>query len=138
MASTDDVNSTLKNIVTNVGLEAKAAGAISTALLSTNASALLAFAALGTTIASAITAVFPRIGGTFTLANATLTVVTQPATQANAIVSLTATNGTAALTQRTQGLFLSTRTAGASFTLSTQSGSAIGTETFQYILFNPS
>jgi hypothetical protein len=81
--------------------------------------------------------VFPRTIGSFTLANATVTVVTQPAVKANSVVELMPTNATAALTQRTQGLFVSAYTAGTSFSLSTQSGSATGAETFQYIVVNP-
>ncbi len=77
------------------------------------------------------------VGGTFTLTNATTTVVTQTAVAANSILSLTPTNATAALTVRTQGLYHSASTTGASFSISTQSGSATGTETFEYLLFTP-
>lgn len=76
--------------------------------------------------------------GTLQLSNATTTVVTQPDTTADSFIALTATNATAALTQRSNGLFVSARTAGASFSLSTQSGQAAGTETFSYIVWNPS
>ena len=81
---------------------------------------------------------FPRISGTFTLANATVTVVTQPAVGASWRMSFVPTNATGALTQRTNGLFHSATVASTSFSVSTQSGSAIGTETFEYIGFNPS
>ena len=89
-------------------------------------------------IATVLGQVFPRIVGTFTLAAATTTVVTQPATAANSVVLLTPTNGTAALTARTLGLFQSANTPGASFSISTQGGAAAGTETFSYIMVNPS
>jgi hypothetical protein len=81
---------------------------------------------------------FPRINGTFTLSNATVTVVTQPSIAASGIVLFTPKNATAALTQRTSGLFVSAVTAGVSFSISTQSGSALGSEIFSYICINPS
>lgn len=79
----------------------------------------------------------PRITGTFTLSAGTTTVVTQTAIAANGIVHWDATNATAALTVRTAGLYLSAVTSGASFSVSTQSGTAAGTETFNYIAINP-
>jgi hypothetical protein len=82
--------------------------------------------------------VFPRTVGSFTLAAGTTTTVTQPAVKANSQVALTPTNATAALTVRTAGLFVSTLTPGASFAVSTQNGTAVGTETFSYSVFNPS
>lgn len=76
--------------------------------------------------------------GTMTLSAATTTVVTQPAVKSNSFIALTPTNGTAALTQRSGGLFVSAYSAGVSFSVSTQNGSAIGTETLSYIVWNPS
>lgn len=78
------------------------------------------------------------VSGTFTLAAATTTVVTQTAVKANSVLSFTPTNATAALTQRTAGVYHSANAVGASFSISTQSGSATGTETFEYLLFTPS
>ena len=89
-------------------------------------------------IASTIQNTFPRISGTFTMANATLSPVTNNQVKASFVVGLTATNATGALTYRTNGLFLQAVTAGSGFVISTQSGSAIGTETFSYIGFSPS
>ena len=89
-------------------------------------------------IASAIQNSFPRVSGTFTLSAATVTIVTQPSVGATWKVSFVPTNATGALTLRTQGLFVSAVTAGSSFSVSTQSNSALGTETFSYIGFNPS
>ena len=120
MASADEINSTLKGIVVNLAGEVAAMNAVATAMLS---------------VGTAILSTFPQTRGTFTLANATVTVVTQPATKANSFVSFTPTNATGALTLRTQGLFLSALTAGVSFSLSTQSNSALGTETFSYAVF---
>ena len=80
----------------------------------------------------------PRIVGSFTLTAATATVVTQPSIAANSYVIPFPTNATAALIVRTNGLFVSTLTPGASFTLSTQAGSATSGGTFQYIVINPS
>jgi hypothetical protein len=108
MASLEELNSNLKNAVTNIGR-----GVI------------------------AIENAFPRITGSFTLAAATTTVVAQPATASNSIVTLTATNTTAALTQRTLGLFHSANAPGVSFSVSTQGGAAAGTETFEYLMVNP-
>lgn len=109
MASLDDVVSNLKNVVTNV-------------------------AQLGQTLGST----FPRITGTFTLAAATTSIIAQPSVSATSKVFFTPTNGTAALTQRTAGLYHSANNPGASFSISTQSGQAIGTETFEYFVINPS
>lgn len=76
--------------------------------------------------------------GDMQLSNATTTVVSEPATTANSFISLSPSNTTAALTQRTNGLYISAQSAGASFSVSTQTGQASGTETFTYIVFNPS
>lgn len=76
--------------------------------------------------------------GTITLSVGTTTVVTQPGVTANSFVSFTPTNGTAALTQKASGLYVSAYSAGVSFSMSTQSGAALGTETFSYIVWNPS
>lgn len=81
---------------------------------------------------------FPRINGTFTLGGGTTTVVTQPSIAASGIPMFVPTNATAALTQRTGGLYVSAVTAGVSFSISTQSGTTFGTETFKYIVINPS
>lgn len=83
-------------------------------------------------------ATFPRTVGSFTMAAGTTTTVMQPAVKANADVVLTATNATAALTVRTAGYFLSAITPGTSFAVSTQNGTAQGSETFSYIVVNPS
>ena len=96
-----------------------------------------------TNLANLVTAVrdaFPRINGTFTLANATTTVVAEPSIAASGIVVFTPTNAAAALTQRTRGLYhdQAANVAGKTFTVSTQSGTASGTETFEYLVVNPS
>ena len=78
------------------------------------------------------------VSGSFTSTNATTTTVTQTAIKSNSVVTLTPTNATAALLQRSQGYFLSTSTVGASFTVSTQTGVAAGTETWGYVVFTPS
>lgn len=106
-ASADDINSTLQNIVRQLGLWVAAFNG---------------------------RAVF----GTFTLSNATTTVIGQPNTAANSVIAFTPTNATAALTQRSAGVYLSALAAGTSFSVSTQSGTAQGTETFSYIMMNPS
>lgn len=88
-------------------------------------------------MAQAFSAAFPRITGSFTLSAATATVVTEPKVVASSIVQWFPTNGTAALIVRTNGLFHQTNTAGATFTMSTQSGSAIAGGTFNYVVLNP-
>lgn len=82
--------------------------------------------------------VFPRVNGTFTLAAATTTVVTEASVASNSIMIPFATNATAALVVRTNGLFHSANTSGSSFSVSTQSGSATSGGTFSYIVLNPS
>jgi hypothetical protein len=74
--------------------------------------------------------------GSFTLANATVTNVTQVSIIAGSFITITPTNATAALTQRTNGLFVSSQTASVGFSVSTQNGSALGSETFKYIVYN--
>lgn len=89
-------------------------------------------------LVTAVENAFPRINGTFTLSAATTTVVTQPSIGANAVVIPVPINATAALIVRTNGLFVSTHTAGTSFTMSTQAGSAVAGGIFSYIVINPS
>ncbi len=110
MSDLTDLNSTLKGVVQN----------LSQAVI-------------------ALQAAFPRINGTFILtASATASLVAQPAISASSIVDWTPTNSAAALLLRSQGLYLSARTAGASFVVSTQTGTPTGTEAFSYIVVNPS
>lgn len=89
-------------------------------------------------INQAIQSAFPRVNGSFTLSAATTTVVTNNSIAANSMVFWSASNGTAALIVRTNGLYHATNTAGTSFTMSTQSGSATSGGTFNYIVLNPS
>lgn len=87
-----------------------------------------------------ISQIFPRVTGTFTLAAAASTTVTQPSTAANSIILLMPTNAAAGtLMGSAKSLYVSARTAGASFTVATASGvAAAGTETFAYCIVNPS
>jgi hypothetical protein len=64
--------------------------------------------------------------------------VTQGAIKANSVVLLMPTNADAALTQREKGIFHSANAAGASFSVSIQYGMALGSETFNYVVINPS
>lgn len=96
-----------------------------------------------TNLARLVTAIenaFPRINGTFTLSAATATVITQPSIAANGIVGFWANNATAALIERTNGLFqvAGSTVAGTSFTMSTQSGAAVAGGVWSYIVINPS
>lgn len=86
-----------------------------------------------------ITGMFPRSVGTFTCANAASTTVTDANVLSTSVITLTPTNAAAGTLQAgTTHLYLSARTAGTSFAVTTASGaSAAGTETFQYAIFNP-
>lgn len=107
MSSIDDVVSVMKGGVQNIGL-----------------------------LTLAIQSALPRVTGTFTLSNATTTVVSQPSVSSNAVILLSPINASAALTQRTSGLYVSAVTAGVSFSISTQSGSAAGGEVLSYVAIN--
>lgn len=89
-------------------------------------------------INTTLTNTFPRVTGTFTLANATATIVTQTGITATSRVLWTGTNAAAAAAQINRGLYHSANVPGASFTVSTQNGTAAGTETFEYVVVNPS
>lgn len=88
----------------------------------------------------ALQAIFPRVSGTFTMAAAATLIVTQPEVTATSIIVWTPTNAAAGTLQGSaKCLYLSARTAGASFTVATASGgNAVGTEVYQYFLWNPS
>jgi hypothetical protein len=90
-------------------------------------------------IVSALQAGLPVITGTFTCANNTNTVVTETRAAANSIIMIMPTNAAAGTLQASgEAVYLSARTAGASFTVKTAAGgAAAGTETFQYLMVNP-
>jgi hypothetical protein len=76
--------------------------------------------------------------GSFTLAAAASTVITQPAVQSNSEISLSATNASAATLQGSAKHLYYTIVAGTSFTVFTASGAnAAGTETFAYVINTP-
>jgi hypothetical protein len=87
-----------------------------------------------------LSAIFPRITGSFTLAAAATTTVTQVAIKANSIVLWSPTNAAAGTLEGSpKKLYHSANAAGASFTVATASGvAAAGTETFEYTVINPS
>ena len=88
----------------------------------------------------AILATFPRVTGTFTLSAAASTVVANTSVTSTSKINWTPTNAAAAtLLAGANNLYLSARTSGASFTLTTAAGgSPAGTETFDFTLVNPS
>lgn len=90
-------------------------------------------------IQNTLLGVFPRVFGTFTLAAAATTTVTQPAVKANSIILWMPTDASAGTLQGSaKSLYVSTITPGASFVVSTASGgSAAGTETFNYVIYSP-
>jgi hypothetical protein len=83
---------------------------------------------------------FPRITGTFTLSAAATTTVPNTSVTSTSIISLTPMNAAAAaLMAGANSLYVSARTSGASFAVSTAGGgAAAGTEIFNYMLVNPS
>lgn len=78
--------------------------------------------------------------GSFTLAAAATTTVTQPAVQANSYIDLAETNASAGTLQGSaKHLYISAIAPGTSFTVATASGvAAAGTETFSYLITTPS
>lgn len=87
-------------------------------------------------IAEALGTAFPRIAGTFTMSAGTTTVVTNTAVGSVCYIVPFATNTSAASMVRQRGLYQSASTSGVGFALSTETGTAVGTETFQYIGIN--
>lgn len=90
-------------------------------------------------IQQAIINVAPRTFGTFTLSAASATVIPQTSTQSMSVIDLMPTNAAAAtLMGAATSLYVSARTEGTSFTVTTANGAAaVGTETFAYVLWNP-
>lgn len=90
---------------------------------------------------STLVSIFPFSGtvGTFTLAAAASTTVTEANVKTNSVIIPFPTNAAAGTLQGSaKSLYVSARTAGTSFAVSTASAaSAAGTETFFYLLVNP-
>jgi hypothetical protein len=86
-----------------------------------------------------VSGLFPRIAGTFTMAAAATKTVPEPSVTSTSYIVLIPTNAAAAtLVGSTRSPYVSTKTTGASFVVSTASGvAAAGTETFSYLIFNP-
>lgn len=78
--------------------------------------------------------------GSFTCGGTATTTVTQPGIKANSFVSWVPTNAAAsAIEGSAKKLFLATLTPGASFAAVTgNAGTTAGTETFSYVVINPS
>lgn len=81
----------------------------------------------------------PRVTGTFTFGAAATAVVAEPSVRSTSIITLTPTNASAAtLFGSAKAPYVSARTVGTSFTVSTaNAAAAAGTETFSYTLQNP-
>lgn len=78
------------------------------------------------------------IFGTFTMAAAASTTVQQAAVKANSVIQLNPTNASAATLQGSaKAAFVSAIVPGVSFTVSTASSTAAGTETFSYTINTP-
>jgi short subunit dehydrogenase-like uncharacterized protein len=80
-----------------------------------------------------------RSFGEFTWPAASTVTVTDANVRSNSVIQWTPLNDAAAamIASATRSPYIQTRTAGTSFTLSTVSAAAVGTEEFEYILFNP-
>lgn len=80
----------------------------------------------------------PITKGSFTCGAAATTTVTQPNVKSTSVVLLVATNAAAAtLMAGLTDLYISAKTAGASFAVTTGNGvAAAGTETFDYVVCN--
>lgn len=83
---------------------------------------------------------FTGATGTFTCSAASSTTVANTSVAANSMIFITPTNAAAGtLMAGATSLYLSARTAGTSFAFSTaNAGAAAGTETFLYLIINPS
>lgn len=90
-------------------------------------------------LVAAVTAAFPRITGTFTLAAAATTNVANIRIAANAIVVPFPTNAAAATLQSgASAIYVLSVTAGVGFAVRTaNAAAAAGTEAFQYVATNP-
>ena len=119
-AGFDNLVTTQQGGVRNVGLIAQTFSAM-----------LGVVQAISTSLASSVAAV----KGAVTLQNATQTIVTVAQMQALSVVLLQPTNLQAASTQSINGLFVTLKTAGLGFTISTRTGTAVGTETLDYAVF---
>jgi hypothetical protein len=88
----------------------------------------------------ALLSVWPRTTGSFTLAAAATTTVSQQNIKSTSVIMLTATNATAAtLMGSAKALYIVSRTPGTGFVVGTASAAAAaGTETFDYAIFSPS
>lgn len=86
-------------------------------------------------IAQLLTQFLTRTKGSFTLAAAASTVVTNTAIPAGAVIVLTPTNAAAGTLQGSaKCLYVSAVAGGSGFTVATASGAAaVGTETFSYV-----
>lgn len=78
-------------------------------------------------------------GGSFTMANASSLVVSDPNVTATSVIILQATNADAAdLQAGAKALYVSAKTPGTSFAVATADGNAAdGDETFSYLIYNP-
>jgi hypothetical protein len=133
-ASATDINSTLKNIVINVGQEVLALGALST----TAASSFLMLQAINTTLQAIGTALATShvFAGGFTMTVATtVTTVVDAHVTSNSRIVFAATNGTASGFIKGSGAFVGPPSSGQF--LFTGGDVAAGTETFSYIVFTP-
>ena len=88
---------------------------------------------MGTAVGFGLGAIPGVISGAKNLAGAASTVVPQPAIKSNSVIQLTPTNASAAtLMGSVKSPYISAIVAGASFTITTASSTAAGTETYSY------
>jgi hypothetical protein len=135
-ASPTDINSTLKNIVSNIGQEAQAVGALGT----TSASTLLVLQGIGTTLQAIATALATThtFGGALTLTSGTsVTTVLNPKVASNASIVIWPSNGSATTIVFNDGISVSVPSSGEFLLTTANASTASGTETFFYVGFNP-
>ena len=133
MASQDDINSTLKNIVSNVGLLANAT-AVAASINSVQTAIVNLQAFLSTALAT--THLF---GGTVTIVGQVFsTVVTDIHVVSNSVITFAPANTQAGATVINCGPYISTTLVpGASFKLQFTLNSTVGGEIFNYVGYNP-
>lgn len=135
MASQDEINSTLKNIVSNVGLLANSTAVVnSLAVIDTT---LNGIATTLTAIATAI-ATIHSFGGsiTFTL-NSVSAIISNPQIATNGVLTFSPANPTARSMVATAGISVGSVVAGSTSLNVGGGGSAAGTELFMYVGYNP-
>ena len=93
----------------------------------------------GSLLIQTMSAILPRVTGSFTLSGSANTTISEPSVTPDSIISWVPTNAAAAtVIGSAASLYLSARNAGSNFVVSTANGGATaGTAIFTYWLWNP-